>query len=71
MNENFSFSRSFRFTERMRLDLRGEMFNAFNRAIFGMGSLSLQSTTFGVLGRTSGDQANSPRQVQFALKLYF
>jgi len=70
-SENFSFSRSFRFTERMRLDLRGEMFNAFNRAIFGMGSLSLQSTTFGVLGRTSGDQANSPRQVQLALKLYF
>lgn len=71
LNENFSFSRSFRFNERMRLDLRGEMFNAFNRAIFGLGSLSLQSTTFGVLSRTSGDQANSPRQVQFALKLYF
>jgi hypothetical protein len=70
-NENFSVARSFRFTERVRLDLRGEAFNAFNRAIFGMGNLSLQAQTFGILGRTAGDQANSPRQLQLGLKLYF
>ena len=45
--------------------------NAFNRVRFGLGSLGLQSTTFGVLSQTAGDQANSPRQIQLALKLYF
>jgi hypothetical protein len=71
LNENLSFAKTFVLREQIRLDLRGEMFNAFNRTRFGLGSLSLQSTTFGVLSRTAGDQANSPRQVQFALKLYW
>ena len=57
--------------EDRRLQLRGEFFNAFNRVRFGLGSLSLQSQTFGVLSQTAGDQANSPRQIQLALKLYF
>lgn len=70
-NENLSFSKSFRVREGIRFDLRGEMFNAFNRVRFGMGSLSLQSQNFGVLSQTAGDQANTPRQVQLALKLYF
>jgi hypothetical protein len=47
------------------------MFNALNRVRFGKGSLTLQSQTFGVLSNTAGDQANSPRQMQLALKLYF
>jgi hypothetical protein len=71
LNENLSFAKTFAIKEQIRLDLRGEMFNAINRTRFGLGSLGLQSTTFGVLSRTAGDQANSPRQVQFALKLYW
>lgn len=71
LNENLSFSKTFQIKEQLRLDFRGEMFNAFNRVRFGNGSLGLESTTFGVLSQTAGDQANSPRQVQFALKLYF
>jgi len=71
LNENLSFSKSFPIKEQIRIDLRAEMFNALNRVRFGLGSLSLQSTTFGVLSQTAGDQVNSPRQVQFALKLYF
>ena len=47
------------------------MFNAFNRVRFGLGSLTIQSQTFGVLSQTAGDQTNSPRQMQLALKLYF
>ena len=47
------------------------MFNAFNRVRFGFGSLTIQSQTFGVLSNTAGDQANSPRQMQLAAKLYF
>lgn len=72
LNENISFAKTFPITEGgIRIDLRGELFNAFNRIRFGMGNLSLQSQTFGVLGQTAGDQANSPRQIQVALKLYF
>lgn len=71
LNENLSFAKSFNLTEKIRLDFRGEMFNAFNRVRFNMGDLTLQSQNFGVLGRTAGDQGNSPRQIQFALKLYF
>jgi hypothetical protein len=70
-SENISFAKTMPITEQVRLDFRLEMFNAFNRVRFGQGSLSLQSTTFGVLSRTAGDQANSPRQMQMALKLYF
>ena len=71
LNENISFAKSFPIKEQVRLDFRAEMFNAFNRVRFGLGSLSLQSQTFGVLSQTAGDQANSPRQIQLALKLYF
>ena len=71
LNENFSFTKSFRLREQSRVEFRGEMFNAFNRVRFGRGSLTLQSQTFGVLSNTAGDQANSPRQMQLALKLYF
>jgi Carboxypeptidase regulatory-like domain len=71
LNENISLSKSFRIHESIRLDLRGEMFNAFNRTRFGFGSLTIQSQTFGVLSNTAGDQANSPRQMQLAAKLYF
>lgn len=70
-NENLSLAKSIPLRESVRLDFRAEMFNAFNRVRFGLGSLSLQSTTFGVLSQTAGDQANSPRQMQLALKLYF
>jgi len=71
LNENLSFAKTFALKEQVRLDFRAEMFNAFNRVRFGLGSLGLESTTFGVLSQTAGDQANSPRQVQLALKLYF
>jgi hypothetical protein len=71
LNENLSFAKSFQMKEQVRLDFRAELFNAFNRTRFGNGSLGLQSQTFGVLSQTAGDQTNSPRQIQLALKLYF
>jgi len=71
LNENLSFSKAFPIKEQVRIDFRAELFNAFNRVRFGLGSLGLQSTTFGILSQTAGDQANSPRQIQLALKLYF
>jgi hypothetical protein len=71
LNENISVAKTFPIKEQIRMDFRAEFFNAFNRTRFGLGSLGLQSQTFGVLSQTAGDQANSPRQIQLALKLYF
>jgi hypothetical protein len=71
LNENISLAKSFPIKEQVRMDFRAEFFNVFNRVRFGLGSLGLQSQTFGVLSQTAGDQANSPRQIQLALKLYF
>jgi len=66
-NENVSLGKSFSITERVRLDFRAEAFNLFNRTVFSNPVTNLNSNTFGVV---SG-QSNSPRQMQFALKLYW
>ncbi len=52
---------------RMNLQFRAEFFNAFNRVRFGDPGLTYGTTTFGVV--TS--QVNTPRLVQFALKLVY
>lgn len=70
-NENISIAKTFRIKEQIRLDFRAEAFNAFNRVRFGMGNLQIQAQTFGILSQTAGDQINTPRQMQMALKLYF
>jgi hypothetical protein len=67
LNENVSVQKSFGFTERVRMDFRWEVFNIFNRVIFGGPDTNITSQTFGRI--TS--QFNSPRQMQFGLKLYF
>jgi len=69
-NENISIAKSFPIREQIRLDFRGEFFNAFNRVRFGTGSGTLQDVNFGHL-TSNADLLNSPRQIQFALKLYF
>jgi hypothetical protein len=70
LNENFSLSKSFFFTERFKLDFRAEAFNIFNRHRFGTGSGTLQDQNFGRL-TSSADLLNTPRQMQFGLKLNF
>ena len=66
-NENVSFAKSFAFGESRRLDLRWEAFNLFNRTVFGIGGTNLNANNFGVVQ----DQANTWRQMQVALKLYW
>ena len=70
LNENVSLTKSFAFTESLRVDFRAEAFNVFNRVRFGTGNLTIQNTQFGIL-TSSGDLLNSPRQLQLALKVYF
>ena len=66
-SENVSLAKTFQIKERLRIDLRGEAFNLFNRTIFSTGSTNLDAATFGQV--TSQD--NSPRQMQVGLKLYW
>jgi hypothetical protein len=67
LNENVSLAKTFSVTERLRVDVRAEAFNVFNRVVFGGPQTSLNSSTFGVIS----SQANSPRQMQGGLKLYW
>lgn len=67
LTENFSLAKSFQITEKIRLDFRAEMFNAFNRVIFNIADTNIQSRNFGLVN----SQANDPKRMQFALKLYF
>lgn len=54
--------------ERLHVDLRGEMFNALNLVVFARPQTSVTSSAFGTIALT---QANTPRVVQFALKVVF
>ncbi len=79
---DLSFFKNFDFTERYRLQFRSEFFNILNHPNFnapGFGgngvvaignSLNFNSSTFGEIGSTR-DAPYDPRQIQFALKLYY
>ncbi len=67
LSENVSLAKTFHITESIRVDLRGEGFNVFNRTIFGTGSTSLNAGNFGIVL----NQANDPRQMQLGLKVYW
>lgn len=70
LNENISLGKTFAVTERFRIDLRGEAFNLFNRAVFGTGSTNINDPNFGNV-RAARDVRNEPRRMQVGLKLYF
>ncbi|PYU74147.1 MAG: hypothetical protein DMG49_05105 [Acidobacteria bacterium] len=79
---DFSIFKDVSFNERMRLQFRTEMFNIFNHPNFNApgfggngvvaigGSTDFTSKTFGEIGSTR-DAPHDPRQIQFALKLYY
>ena len=50
----------------VRLDIRIEAFNVFNRVIWGEPEQNFNSANFGLI-----TTANSPRQMQLGLKLYW
>ena len=64
---DFTMAKTFRFSERYRLQVRGEVFNIFNTTNYrGFVSLNTTSTSFGVIGST-----RDPRNMQFGAKLNF
>jgi len=66
-NWDLSVFKDFVIKEGLRLQFRAESFNAVNAVRFGSPDTNAASTSFGVVST----QANSPRQVQFGLKVLF
>ena len=66
-NFDISLFKNTTITERMRLQIRAEAFNAFNRVQFNIPNTSINSNAFGRIS----SQANSPRDIQLAMKLQF
>jgi hypothetical protein len=66
-NIDFSLFKSFRPMERLTAELRAEAYNLLNQVVFGAPGLGINSNTFGVIST----QSNSPRTIQFGLKLLF
>jgi hypothetical protein len=66
-NVDLSVAKTFPVRENIDLQLRGEIFNAFNTPIFGLPNQAFGNRQFG----TITSQANDPRQVQLALRLVF
>jgi hypothetical protein len=69
-NLDMSIFKSFSVTERYKVEFRSEFFNTFNHVNFGNPSANAAPAslpTFGKLLTTIGD----PREIQFALKVYF
>jgi hypothetical protein len=62
-----SFFRRFPIGERVQLEFRAEAFNATNSVVFAAPGNVINGPNFGVVTST----ANSPRQLQVALKLTF
>lgn len=66
-NLDFSLFKVFAIREGLNLQFRAEAFNALNRVQFGGPNTTVTSGSFGFVTT----QANSPRQIQFGLKLVF
>lgn len=67
MDEDFSVLKSNKFGERVDAQFRFEVFNLFNRTVFGLPNTSLGSSQFGMIVA----QQNKPRTMQAGLKLVF
>jgi hypothetical protein len=66
VNLNLALMKNFMLHERMRLQFRGEAFNAFNKANFGMPGQTFGAPTFGII-----NSARDGRVIQLGLKFYF
>jgi len=65
-NMDFSLLRELRITEAVRVQLRGEFFNALNHTNLGLPGITFGSSTFGVIS-----SSGSPRQIQVGARIGF
>ncbi|MFC5865087.1 TonB-dependent receptor domain-containing protein [Acidicapsa dinghuensis] len=66
-NVDFSAFKNFRATEKLNVQFRAEAFNLLNQVVFGNPNMVLTSGQFGSITT----QSNTPREIQFALKILF
>ena len=66
LNENVSLAKSITMSSSLDMDIRVEAFNLFNRVVWGAPNTDFSSNNFGLI-----TTANSPRQMQLGLKLYW
>ena len=66
INEDFALAKSTRLTEKFRMSIRAEFFNALNRHKLGGISTSFSSANFGQVTSVSGN-----RQMQVSARLDF
>lgn len=66
-NIDLALAKNIHLTECLRLQFRYETFNSFNHPEFGAPNTSIGAVNAGVVST----QENSPRDMQFALKLIF
>ncbi len=64
---DFSIFKNFQVVERVNVQFRAEAFNLLNQVVFASPNTVLSSGQFGVIH----SQSNTPRQIQFALKILF
>jgi hypothetical protein len=69
-NVDFSVFKQFLITESSRVEFRAEFFNLFNHANFNNPNASYSPTSLGSFGKVFST-VTDPREIQFALKLYF
>ncbi len=64
--------KNFPFTERLNMQFRAEMFNAFNNTNFQLPNATIGGAALGAIqSAAEGAASGSPRVIQFALKLKF
>jgi hypothetical protein len=67
---DLSLFKSFVITESWRVEFRSEFFNAFNHANFNNPNASVAPSQVGSFGKSTST-VTDPREIQFALKVYF
>jgi len=66
-DEDFGINKAIPFTDRIRMDFRGELFNAFNRHSFNKPDSGVQDDNFGQITST----LLGPRNVQFTMRITY
>jgi hypothetical protein len=70
-NIDLAASRRFRVTERVTVQFRAESFNLANHVRFANPNTTLGNVAFGQFTSGGTGQANNPRLVQVALRVFF